>query len=77
MKIKSYVERDGMLVVQTDFKAMPEFVYHADRFESLDALKAEILRKCSEYTLCKQRKADKTVKLKLELDKEVKDNARD
>jgi len=72
VKILSYVERDGMLVITTDFAPMPEFVYHADRFNNLADLKREMMKKAAEFTIHKQRRDVKKARVSTELDTEVR-----
>jgi hypothetical protein len=76
MKILSYEERDGKIIVRTNYKRMPEFVYRADKFKNIDSLKKEIRAKIRELDGKKLRRGNRKNKLKRALKKEVAKNAR-
>ena len=69
MKILSYEIRDKMIIVTTDNKDRPEFVYFKDRFGSKKDLEKEIEKSIGREEKKKDKKDKKLKKLKKELDK--------
>ena len=77
MKILSYVVRDGMLVITTDFAPMPVFVYPVDRFKNFAALMREMEKKMIAVTIRAQRADSRLQGLKAGLDARVVRDGRD
>ena len=71
MKILSYEERNGRLIITTDFSPMPVFVYPVDRFKNFPALEREMEKKMIEVTIRTQRDDNRLQGLKAGLDARV------
>ena len=68
IKILSYEEKGGYVVVTTDYAPRPSFAYSKDKFYSKAALLEEIGRSVRQGEKMKKRKDEKWKKLKKELD---------
>ena len=72
MKIVGYSISNDMIRVITDNLSRPEFVYPSDKFDSMDELRVEIEKSIALEAKRKAVKSEKTDKLAVSLDAEVK-----
>lgn len=75
MKILSYSVDNGMIKVITDNPGRPEFVYEADRFNTLAQLEAQINKSIAWEASRKTKTGSKVSALYSSLDAEVSKNA--
>jgi len=71
MKITGYVYKGEMIHLTTDDSDYTDFVYFKDKFNNLNELKTEIIKKIRETNKKKENKEAKINKVKADLDKEI------
>lgn len=72
MKVLSFTERpDGYVVVETDDPDFPTVAYPGDKFNNLNALKAEINKKKAELNRTRAREMVRRNRLRTEMQAEI------